>query len=47
MLVVGDREMEARTITPRSRKGENMDAMTVEEFVGFVKKQVKQEQEEV
>ncbi len=36
MLVIGDREMENKTVAPRFRDGENMDVVTVTEFVSMV-----------
>lgn len=33
MLVIGDREMETQTIAPRFRDGENLDPMSVSEFI--------------
>jgi len=37
MLVIGDKEMEAGTVTPRHRSGENLEPMTVEQFSEFVR----------
>ncbi len=39
MLVIGDKEMENRTITPRYRDGKNLDPMTPEDFSEFVKRE--------
>jgi len=36
MLVIGDREMETQTLAPRFRDGENLDAMSVSNFVNLV-----------
>jgi len=36
MLVLGDREVESKTVTPRERGGKNLGAMTVEEFITLV-----------
>jgi threonyl-tRNA synthetase len=33
MLVVGDRDMENGTVSVRTRSGEDLGAMTVEEFI--------------
>ncbi|MBN1828621.1 MAG: threonine--tRNA ligase [Deltaproteobacteria bacterium] len=40
MLVIGDREVEGKTITPRQRDGKNMDALTVEDFILHVRERV-------
>ena len=37
MLVIGDREVESRTISPRQRDGENLGSMSVGDFVSLVK----------
>jgi threonyl-tRNA synthetase len=37
MLVIGDREVEARTVTVRKRDGKNLPAMTPEEFAELVR----------
>jgi len=37
MLVVGDREMESKTVSPRQRDGENLGAMDVAGFAGLVR----------
>ena len=39
MLVIGDKEMEAGTISPRYRNGENLDSMSPVEFAAFVKEE--------
>ncbi|HTP66189.1 MAG TPA: threonine--tRNA ligase [Geobacteraceae bacterium] len=36
MLIIGDKEAEARTITPRFRDGKNMPAMKPLEFIDFI-----------
>lgn len=41
MLVIGDKEMESGTITPRYRDGKNLDSMSPEEFVIFVENESK------
>ena len=33
MLVIGDRDMEAGTVSVRTRKGEDLGAMTPDEFM--------------
>ncbi len=35
MLVIGDQEMENRTVNPRTRKGVQLDAMPVENFINM------------
>ncbi|MBA4395934.1 MAG: threonine--tRNA ligase [Syntrophus sp. (in: bacteria)] len=44
MLVIGDREMDAGQISPRRRDGENLGAMTAEDFIALVKEQCGQHQ---
>jgi len=41
MLVIGDKEMESGTVTPRLRSGDNLQAMTVNEFVEYIGQEVK------
>lgn len=41
MLVIGDKEMESRTITPRFRDGKNLDAMIPTDFVSFIEQETK------
>jgi threonyl-tRNA synthetase len=41
MLVIGDKEMESRTVTPRFRDGRNLEPMTVADFVLFIEQEVK------
>ena len=36
MLVIGDREVQTETISPRMRDGKNLDAMSAEEFIALV-----------
>jgi threonyl-tRNA synthetase len=36
MLVIGDKEMGSRTVTPRYRNGDNLEPMTVDEFSAYV-----------
>lgn len=40
MLVIGDREMEEKTVAPRFRTGKNLESMSVADFVNFVEKEV-------
>jgi len=42
MLVIGDREVQTETVTPRMRDGNNLDAMTVETFIDLVKDETRQ-----
>ena len=44
MLVIGDREMDAGKISPRQRDGENLGAMTPEDFIALVKEKCEQHQ---
>jgi threonyl-tRNA synthetase len=37
LLVVGDREAESDTVSPRQRGGENLGAMTLDEFISLVR----------
>ncbi|MDD2320564.1 MAG: threonine--tRNA ligase [Geobacteraceae bacterium] len=41
MLVIGDKEVETETVTPRYRDGSNLPAMKVTELVDFIEKEVK------
>ncbi|AJE03391.1 threonine--tRNA ligase [Geobacter pickeringii] len=41
MLVIGDKEVESATVTPRYRNGANLAAMKPEEFASFVSDEVK------
>ena len=41
MLVIGDKEVEQGTVTPRYRDGKNLAAMSPEAFVEFVESEVK------
>jgi len=36
MLVIGDKEVESGTLTPRFRDGKNLDPMSAEDFVSFI-----------
>jgi len=40
LLVVGDREMENGTVAVRSRSGEDLGSMSVEEFLEMIGKEV-------
>ncbi len=42
MLVIGDREVTEKTVSPRFRDGSSLDAMSVDNFVDFVKAQAAQ-----
>jgi threonyl-tRNA synthetase len=37
MLVIGDREVESKTVSPRQRDGENLGSMSVDDFVALVR----------
>ncbi len=41
MLVIGDKEMESSTLTPRFRTGDNLQAMSVDQFSQFVLEECK------
>jgi threonyl-tRNA synthetase len=41
MLVIGDKEVEQGTVTPRYRDGQNLTAMKPEEFIDFVTQECK------
>jgi len=41
MLVIGDKEVEQGTVTPRFRDGKNLHAMTPDEFIVFIESEVK------
>jgi threonyl-tRNA synthetase len=36
MLIIGDKEVETGTVTPRFRDGKNLDPMAVEQFISFI-----------
>ncbi|NVN97890.1 MAG: threonine--tRNA ligase [Geobacteraceae bacterium] len=36
MLIIGDKEVESNTLTPRFRDGKNLEPMSPESFIGFV-----------
>ncbi len=36
MLIIGDKELETGTVTPRFRDGKNLDPMTVDQFISFI-----------
>ena len=42
MLVIGDKEVETRTVTPRFRDGKNLDALSPADFVSFVMQECRQ-----
>lgn len=41
MFVIGDKEVETDTVTPRYRDGSNLPAMSVSELVNFIEQEVK------
>ena len=41
VAVVGDKEVEAGTVAPRLRGGEQVDPMTVEEFTGWLRERAR------
>jgi threonyl-tRNA synthetase len=42
MLVIGDQEVAAGTVTARHRSGENLEPMTPADFVQFIQKECRQ-----
>jgi len=42
MLVIGDKEVETRTVTPRFRDGKNLDALSPADFASFVMQECRQ-----
>jgi threonyl-tRNA synthetase len=36
MLVIGDKEVEAQTVSPRARDGQNLQSFKVDEFIAFI-----------
>jgi len=36
MLVIGDKEVEARTVAPRTREGKNLGSLSVDDFIALV-----------
>jgi threonyl-tRNA synthetase len=42
MLVIGDKEVETGTVTPRYRDGKNLEAMKAEDFIVFVEQESRQ-----
>jgi threonyl-tRNA synthetase len=41
MLVIGDKEVEQGTVTPRYRDGKNLEPMKCGEFAAFVEQEAK------
>jgi len=41
MAIIGDREMEANAVAVRTRSGEDLGSMPVEEFISYLKKEMK------
>ncbi len=37
MLVIGDREVDSKTVSPRQRDGKNLDSMSIKDFISLVK----------
>ncbi|MCB2191225.1 MAG: threonine--tRNA ligase, partial [Deltaproteobacteria bacterium] len=40
MVILGDREVEQRQLTPRLRNGKNLQAQTLEEFINLLKEEI-------
>jgi threonyl-tRNA synthetase len=47
MLVVGDQEVADRTVSPRTRRGETLDAMDVDQFIAMVREKEREFDREV
>lgn len=47
MLVVGDREVDERSVSPRTRKGETLESMHLEQFIEMVEIKSREEKREV
>ena len=47
MLVVGDRDMENGTVSVRTRKGDDLGAMTIEEFIRLCQEQIASKTREI
>jgi threonyl-tRNA synthetase len=45
-LVIGDKEVQAQTVTPRRRGGEHLPAMSLVDFVARLRSDVKQDRGE-
>jgi threonyl-tRNA synthetase len=43
MLVVGDQEVDGKTVNPRTRKGLQLDPMTVEEFISMAHEECREQ----
>ena len=41
MLVIGDRDMEAGTVSVRTRKGEDLGAMSPEDFIAKISEEIR------
>lgn len=44
MLVIGDREMESKTVSPRWRTGKNLSAMSIDTFLDTIRQQIQQKE---
>ena len=42
MLIIGDKEVQAGAVAVRTRKGEDLGQMKVEEFLNKVKKEIEE-----
>ena len=36
ILVIGDNEVEAQSVAPRTREGQNLGSLPVDEFIAFI-----------
>ena len=44
MLVIGDKEVAAQTVSPRARDGQNLSALPVEQFIAFIREMCEKKQ---
>ena len=44
MLVIGDKEVAAQTVSPRARDGQNLGALPVEQFIAFIREMCEKKQ---
>ena len=44
MLVIGDKEVEANTVAPRLRDGQNLGSVPVDEFIRLIEEQIDKKQ---
>jgi threonyl-tRNA synthetase len=44
MLVIGDKEVEAQSVAPRTREGRNLGSLPVDEFIALLQEICKKKQ---